>query len=80
MSKTRQCLKTLNGGNLDTVQEFWDSSGILGQDSVKNFFKILNLGGNLFQFTWKYKNCINLISMSSSTGVIILGNRHLAWG
>ena len=54
MSKTRQCLKTLNGGNLDTVQEFWDSSGILGQDSVKNFFKILNLGGNLFQFTWKY--------------------------
>ena len=24
MSKTRQCLKTLNGGNLDTVQEFWD--------------------------------------------------------
>ena len=33
MSKTRQCLKTLNGGNLDTVQEFWDSSGILGQDS-----------------------------------------------
>lgn len=55
MSKTRQCLKTLNGGNLDTVQEFWDSSGILGQDSVEKFFKILNLGGNLFQFTRKYK-------------------------
>ena len=50
MSKTRQCLKTLNGGNLDTVQELWDSSRILGQDSVKNFFKILSLGGNLFQF------------------------------
>ncbi len=80
MSKTRQCLKNLNGENLDTVQEIWDSSGILGHDSVKNFFKILNLCGNLFQFTWKYKNCINLISMSSSTGVIILGNRHLAWG
>ena len=45
MSETRQCLKTLNGGNLDTVQEFWDSSGILGQDSVEKFFKILNLGG-----------------------------------
>ena len=48
MSEIRQCLKTLNGGDLDTVQEFWDSSGILEQDSVKNFFKILNLGGNLF--------------------------------
>ena len=52
MSKTRQCLKALNGGNLDTVQEFWDSSGILGQDSVKNFFKILNLGN--FKFRWKF--------------------------
>ena len=51
MSKTRQCLKTLNGENLDTVYEIRDSSGILGQDSVKNFFKILSLGGNLFQFT-----------------------------
>ena len=50
MSKTRQCLKTLNGGNLDTVQEFCDSSRFLGQDSVEKFFKILNLGGNLFQF------------------------------
>ena len=48
MSKKRQCLKTLNGGNLDTVQEFWDSSGIFGQDSVGKFFKILNLGGTLF--------------------------------
>ena len=48
MSKTRQYLKTLNGGNLDTVQEFWDSSGILGQDSVEKFSKILSLGGNLF--------------------------------
>ncbi len=57
MSNTRQCLKTLNGGNLDTVQEFWDSSGILGQDSVEKFFKILNLGGNLFQFTRKYNLC-----------------------
>ena len=28
MSKTRQCLKTLNGGNLDTVQVF------LGQDRI----------------------------------------------
>ena len=42
MSKTRQCLKTLNGGNLDTVQEFCDSSRFLGQDSVEKFFKILN--------------------------------------
>ena len=48
MSETRQCLKTLNGGDLDAVQDFCDSSGFLGQDSVKNFFKILNLGGNLF--------------------------------
>ena len=58
MSKTRQCLKTLNGGNLDTVQELWDSSRILGQDSVKKFSKILNLGGSLFQFTRKYKNMV----------------------
>ena len=57
MSKTRQCLKTLNGG-IDTVQELWDSSRILGQDSVKNFSKILNLGGSLFQFTRKYKNMV----------------------
>ena len=48
MSETRQCLKTLNGGDLDAVQDFCDGSGFLGQDSVKNFFKILNLGGNLF--------------------------------
>ena len=48
MSKTRQYLKTLNGGDLDTVQDFWDSSGIWGQDSVEKFFKFLNLGGNLF--------------------------------
>ena len=48
MSKTRQCLKTLNGGNLDTVQEFWDSSGILEQDSIEKFFKFLSIGGNLF--------------------------------
>ena len=54
MSKTRQCLKTLNGGGLDTVQDFGDSSGILEQDSVEKFFKFLNLGGNLFQFTRKY--------------------------
>ena len=39
MSKTGQCLKTLNGGNLDTVQELWDSSGFLGQDSVENLLK-----------------------------------------
>lgn len=39
MSKTGQCLKTLNGGNLGTVQEFWDSSGFLGQDSVENLLK-----------------------------------------
>ena len=67
MSKTRQYLKTLNGGNLDTVQEFWDSSGILGQDSVKNFFKILNLGGNLFQFTRKYK----YMKINKSRGIFL---------
>ena len=55
MSKTRQCLKTLNGGNLDTVQENCESSRFLGQDSVEKIFKILNLGGNLFQSTRKYK-------------------------
>ena len=33
MSKTRQCLKTLNGGDLDTVQKFLDWT------VLKNFLK-----------------------------------------
>ena len=54
MSKTRQCLKTLNGGNLDTVQEFWDSSGILGQfrnlDTVQEFWDSSGILGQFRNF------------------------------